>query len=430
LKDYKVGLFYYAGHGLQIEGKNYLTATDTSFADSISAKRYSICLDEVIERMQIYPLDVKILILDTCRDNPLPTSRGVTNIGLAPIHAPKGTLIAFSTSPGEKARDSGAGRNSIYTGAFLKHIDDANIPIEEFFKRVRTSVFTHSKGQQTSWEHTSLIGDFFFNDGQLVHSSALPYKKDYVADGDFISTGTPFDEIISEMRSHEWPRQQAAIRSFNKLQPASLDASALFLAGRNILQMAEGGEFSTQRLMEDLDRYLSKYVSQDENHMLNGMLYEIYFNSKGQFRQSNFKNSYVQKIFQLQKNSKYKKSFDFICKQLRPYKEHIFYMPEIPAKTFPVEVGVVKASDGGETYWKVTSIKHNNIDLYHQLDPYEHVKPKDEFVNTLVSLLTVPLEQLTLTYSEPVKETDLIAVPFDMRLSRVAPTEVAYCILN
>jgi uncharacterized caspase-like protein len=80
----------------------------------------------------------------------------------APIFAPKGTIIAFSTSPGEKAMDYGAGRNSIYTGSLLNHINDTNVPIEDFFKRVRTSVFTLSNGKQTSWEHTSLIGNFLF----------------------------------------------------------------------------------------------------------------------------------------------------------------------------------------------------------------------------------------------------------------------------
>lgn len=142
LEKFDVGLFYFSGHGLQIDGKNYLTAIDTGFDDEMSVKHNSIALDEVIDYMQKAKPSIKVLILDACRDNPLQNKYRSGNIqGLAPIHAPKGTIIAFSTSPGEKAMDYGAGRNSIYTGSLLNQINDLNIPIEDFFKRVRTSVF-------------------------------------------------------------------------------------------------------------------------------------------------------------------------------------------------------------------------------------------------------------------------------------------------
>ena len=188
LKSYDVGLFYFSGHGLQIDGQNYLTSLDTNFSDSISVKHTSIPLKEVMDYMQNDKTLIKILILDACRNNPLP-ERG-TNLGLAPIYAPKGTIIAFSTSPGETAMDYGAGKNSIYTGSLLNHIDDRNIPIEDFFKRVRTSVYTLSNGKQTSWEHTSLIGNFCFNSGQLIHSPKIPYREDCVIDKTFESHGT------------------------------------------------------------------------------------------------------------------------------------------------------------------------------------------------------------------------------------------------
>lgn len=142
-----------------------------------------------------------------------------------------------------------------------------------------------------------------------------------------------------------------------------------------------------------------------------------------------FKNSYIQKIFQLQKNVKFKKSFDFICKQLRPFKEYIFYMPAVPAKSFPVEVEVAKETGGGfdgkQKCWKINSVKHNNVELYHPRNSYENVQAKDVFINKLASLLTVPLDQLTLTWSEPVKDGELIGVPYEFSVSRFPPEEVS-----
>ncbi|MBA4057500.1 MAG: peptidase C14, partial [Marivirga sp.] len=320
LKDYKVGLFYYAGHGLQIDGKNFLTGTDTNFFDSVSVKHTAVNLDEIIERMQVHSLEVKILVLDACRENPLPKMRNVTDTGLAPIYAPQGTIIAFSTSPGERARDFGSGRHSLYTSAFLEHIDDVNIPIEEFFKRVRTTVHAHSKGSQTSWEHTSLIGDFFFNSGQLIHSVNLPYKHEYIADALFVSSGSEFDEIILDMRSLNWYKQGPALNKFRKMKMDSLGVNELFLVGRNILQMAVGEERGSEQIVNHgFDDFLSGYFIGDENHLLNGVLFEIYFNSKGLFRQTKFKNKFIAQISHLQRNKKYIASFDFITAQLRPF---------------------------------------------------------------------------------------------------------------
>ncbi|NEN24196.1 caspase family protein [Cryomorpha ignava] len=214
LKKYDIGLFYFSGHGLQIKGRNYLTAINTSFADDISATHTSLPLDEVIDYMQAAKPNINILILDACRDNPLPSQyRGILPQGLAPIYAPKGTIIAFSTSPGEKAMDFGSGRNSIYTGSLLNHIDDSNISIEDFFKRVRTSVYSLSEGKQTSWEHTSLIGTFCFNSGQLVHSVDLPYKAEYISDEDFESDGSKILDIVKNLRERNWPVQNKAINN-------------------------------------------------------------------------------------------------------------------------------------------------------------------------------------------------------------------------
>lgn len=168
LGEFDVGVFYFAGHGIEVEGKNYLLAQNTPIESKSAVIRYSISLQDVVHKMHNTGCPTNIVIIDACRNDPYPDDRGYGTTNLAPMFAPKGTIIAYSTSPGEKAKDSGIGDNSIYTGALLQHINVPGLPIEEFFKRVRTTVYSLSNQKQTSWEHTSLIGNFSFNSGQLI----------------------------------------------------------------------------------------------------------------------------------------------------------------------------------------------------------------------------------------------------------------------
>lgn len=426
LKKFDVGLFYFSGHGLQIEGRNYLTSIDTSFADDVSAKHTSFPLDEIIDYMQKANPIIKILILDACRDNPLPSQyRGIQDVGLAPIHAPKGTLIAFSTSPGEKAMDYGSGRNSIYTGSLLNHIDDTNVPIEDFFKRVRTSVFTLSNGKQTSWEHTSLIGNFYFNSGQLIHSIKLPYKNEYIADENFQSTGSDIDKVIEDLRSHNYYTQQPAFGRLVHIPANTIDDSSLFLLGRNIMQTAFGGEFTANSIIKNLDNWLLKYFTGEQNHVLNGILFEIYFNSKGQFRQNNFKNELIDEVFKLQLNPKFNASFEFINKQLSAFKDFIFYYPTNPPTALPIEVkfDTFEQQFGDKKFiaHRLVSVKHEEVEL---LEPYEDNNFNtisvnfDQFLEKLHKELCVPKKMLRLSMNAEQEAIRQIYIPWTFRLSR------------
>ena len=426
LKGYDVGLFYFSGHGLQSKGKNYLTAIDTNFNDEASVHRTAYYLGEIIEYMQVAQTKINIIILDACRDNPLADKyRSIGSEGLAPIHAPKGTIIAFSTSPGEKAKDSGSGNNSIYTGALLNHIEDANIPLEEFFKRVRTSVFDLSDGKQTSWEHTSLIGNFFFNSGQLIHSPDLPYRDDCISDKDFISSGSAVDNIITEMKSHDWYKQKAAIAKLNQLSPATIDDSSKFLVGRNILQVADGTERSALWIINNLDSWVSKYSVNGENHVLNGILYEIYFNPEGVFRNGNYKSDLLDAVCKLQTNKSYIKSFEFIKNQLSPFQDYIFYIPGISPKACAIEIKgeeeIFLASGKEKKAFKVKSIKHENVEL---MEPYKDEEwnvamvSKDEFMTTLCKQLCVLKSMLRVSCNEDLKDFNKICIPDSFKLYR------------
>ena len=155
-----VALFYYAGHGIQAKGRNYLIPIDAEIAGEAAVRSEAVDVDQLLE--QLSPASVSVVILDACRNNPFERSfRGGGGGGLAQIDAPKGTLIAYATAPGKVAAD-GTGRNGLYTSQLLKALDQPGIKVEDVFKQVRIKVAQSSKDQQIPWEASSLTGDFYF----------------------------------------------------------------------------------------------------------------------------------------------------------------------------------------------------------------------------------------------------------------------------
>ncbi len=156
-----VGLVYYSGHGVEVRGQNFFIPVnaDIKRADEISDQALSMNL--ILEKMETAQKGVNILIVDACRDDPFGRSFRSSTRGLAQVDAPKGTIIAFATSPGRVA-DDGEGKNSPYTRNLVKAMQEPNLPIEQVFKQVRRAVQQETKNQQTPWENTSLSGDFFF----------------------------------------------------------------------------------------------------------------------------------------------------------------------------------------------------------------------------------------------------------------------------
>ncbi len=158
-----VGLFYYAGHGVQVGGFNYLVPIDAHIKREDEIKYQSLSADLVLEKMRSAEGRTNIVILDACRNNPFLHSRALAGAGgLAPMNAPSGTIIAYATGPNAVASDGLDGRNGLYTSHLLKSIVRPGTPIEQVFKEVRVHVRADSGGQQTPWETSSLQGDFFF----------------------------------------------------------------------------------------------------------------------------------------------------------------------------------------------------------------------------------------------------------------------------
>jgi hypothetical protein len=157
-----VGLFYYAGHGVQVQSDNFLIPIDARIYQETDIKYEAIHAGRVLDAMYNAANRMNIVILDACRDNPFARSFRSSAKGLARMDAPTGTLIAYATSPGNVAAD-GDRRNSYYTKHLLKQMPDPKLTIEKVFKNVRVGVIQETNNRQVPWESSSLTGDFYFN---------------------------------------------------------------------------------------------------------------------------------------------------------------------------------------------------------------------------------------------------------------------------
>jgi Caspase domain/WG containing repeat len=163
LNDYDVGLFYYAGHGIQADGYNYLVPVDALIQSERDVEYSCVEVGRVLSRMEDSGNNTNIVILDACRDNPFEQSwtKKSNGQGLAFMKAPPGSLIAYATAPGTTASD-GLGENGLYTSSLLTHIATPGFSILEIFQKVRADVRKISSDRQVPWESTSLEGNFYF----------------------------------------------------------------------------------------------------------------------------------------------------------------------------------------------------------------------------------------------------------------------------
>ncbi len=165
LATFDVGLIFYAGHGIQLDGENYLIPVDAKLVSQSDVKYRCISVAAVIDRMNDYQ-KTNIILLDACRENPFKrnwkNTRSTTKtVGLASINAPVGTFIGFAASPGQTASD-GNSRNGTYTEAILKNISSANESIDDIFTKVTKDVLISTEKQQVPWKSSSFPEKFYF----------------------------------------------------------------------------------------------------------------------------------------------------------------------------------------------------------------------------------------------------------------------------
>jgi uncharacterized caspase-like protein len=200
LKKGGVGLFFYAGHGVQIAGKNFLLPIGAKIDRDTDVKYRAVDADMVLDEMGNAGNPMNIVILDACRDNPFGKSFRTASRGLAIISsAPRGTLVSYSTSPGNIAAD-GSSRNSPYTGSLIKHMTTPGLQIEEVFKNVRQDLGRMTQGKQIPWELSSLEGKFYFR--------PQGSNQNNLTDAPSYAPRPESDELVRQKEALEWEKER------------------------------------------------------------------------------------------------------------------------------------------------------------------------------------------------------------------------------
>lgn len=178
LQGASAGLFFFAGHGLQVAGHNYLVPVDARLTTA-SALEFEMIRIDTVQRIMEHEASTNILFLDACRDNPLArnlaramgTRSAEVGLGLAPVVSGVGTLVSFSTQPGNVALD-GTGRNSPFAGALVKYLRSSSDDLSAILISVRNDVIKETQNKQVPWEHSALRGRFYFNPGRSAPVAA------------------------------------------------------------------------------------------------------------------------------------------------------------------------------------------------------------------------------------------------------------------
>ncbi len=167
-----VGVFYFAGHGVQVAGRNYLIPVGAEINSEAEVEYEAVELGFVLAQLEEARNRLNVVILDACRNNPYARSFRSDSRGLAGVrNAPSGTLIAYATAANDVASDGGSARNGLYTGELLAQIKQPGLTLSQVFQRTRTSVRGKSQGRQVPSEYTSVEGD---EDFYFIPPAALP----------------------------------------------------------------------------------------------------------------------------------------------------------------------------------------------------------------------------------------------------------------
>jgi hypothetical protein len=223
-----VGLFYYAGHGIQVGGENYLVPVDAEIPQEDEVAYAAVPLGLIMTKMTTAKNDLNIVILDACRNNPFARSWGgdrdvATSDGLAKISPPTGTLVLYATEPGKVAADRN-GRNSLFTGSLLKQIKRPNLEYDQLVRALSSEVWDQSNRQQLPWKEGNSLKDFYFNLTAVRSEPANPVKTESVRD----ETKTEKDEATVEREAWnlvKYRSDQQEFRNFLKEFPAGANAN-------------------------------------------------------------------------------------------------------------------------------------------------------------------------------------------------------------
>ncbi|MFO8231835.1 MAG: caspase family protein, partial [Longimonas sp.] len=205
----EIGMLYFAGHGMQIKGRNYLIPVNARVASETDVELESVDVYRVLGRMEAAANPVNIIILDACRDNPFERSFRNAEKGLAKIDAPAGSIIVFSTSPGGVAAD-GQGRNGIFTSHLLKTLSKPGISLTRALMETRRNVAAETSRQQIPWESSSLMQDVYL-----------------------LAGGAPEDRDLMPVQPQPVTPAQSHAKTASRIEPSTIPLAAAMSDDKN-----------------------------------------------------------------------------------------------------------------------------------------------------------------------------------------------------
>lgn len=408
-------IIYFAGHGLNINAQDCLIMKDTPPYEmgKVGIIDLSVPINKICQNLNAVGDQLNIIIVDACRNDPNQTVRGLASTQEASLfgmgttsHLPYQTFIAYSTSIGGTASDGNAtDGHSLYTKTLLENIEEENLPIESLFKRVRNKVYRGYDNLQLPWEYSCLTEEFCFNYGQLNPYFDKPYSEAAYNDGTYVSQDDYVNEIITGLKSYTYDVQNTAVGKLRRIYKIITDKNNLFVIGRNLLQAADGGAFECKKEISYAN--LRKYTWQGENHVLNGILYEMYFDKSNQFRDSVKGINMLDDIANILAYSEFKNACKFIQMSLAEYKDRLYYtLGSSDRCIVAIKLGSSYMNMFDETVWRINKILikgeeiSNPIPLNHELDVVE-------LRRYIQQAIAVPSLCLQIHYSENINEGDL-----------------------
>lgn len=393
-EETSVFLLYYAGHGCQIEGDNYLLPIDFTDGASIGLqKRLGYPLSEIVNQLSKYKKLIKIIILDACRTDAI--SRGTGGTGFAPIYAPENTIIAFSTSPSQVAKERRDSNHGNYTSILLENITLPYVTIENMLKNVRKQTIALTNGSQVPWEHTSLIEEFYFNRNSFY--DRFTYSPYSLADFYWKSLHLKPEivTIIEILKSYDYYTQMDAfkyIHSLNFDNEYSIDE--LFVLGRNIYQSACGNLWASQEFIRMFDTYYAPIEM--KIHILNGMAYEMYFDKMNKIR-DRYKNVMLEEVMYLLGIPNYIESSRFISYYLENYSNRLLYLPGCRQM---IKLSFVLEYDEDNGFYAVKNIFYRGDDIYlNWKDESLYLEKIDNIKSRFAKIFMSPLASIYIDYN-------------------------------
>lgn len=401
-------IIYFAGHGLNINTQDCLIMRDTPPFEmgKFGIIDMSVPINKICQKLNAVGNQLNIIIVDACRNDPNQTVRGLALTQEASLfgmgtssHLPYQTFIAYSTSVGGTASDGNAtDGHSLYTKTLLENIEEENLPIESLFKRVRNKVYRGYDNLQLPWEYSCLTEEFCFNYGQLNPYFDKPYTESAYNDGTYVSQNDGVNEIITGLKSYTYDVQNTAVGKLRRIYKIITDKNDLFIIGRNLLQAAHGGAFECQKEISYAN--LRKYTWQGENHVLNGILYEMYFDKFNQFRDSVKGTNMLDNIANILLYPEFKNTCKFIQMSLGEYKDRLYYIPGSLDKCIvSVKLDSSYLNIFNETVWHINSIQIKGEEFLNQI-PFNRELNADELRSDIQQTTAVPSLYLQIRYSE------------------------------